>query len=870
MMVTNNLTKEVIKAGGSLVPLIISSEHTNGTGLMNPSIYIDGDDILLNLRHVNYTLYHCEGEQLFVNRWGPLTYLNPENDVTLRTVNYFCKLNEDLSIASYHKVDTSKLDVTPIWEFIGLEDARVVRWDDTIYLCGVRRDTTTHGEGRMELSSISRTPEAVKEETRSRIQAPKDFDSYCEKNWMPVIDLPYHFVKWSNPTELVKVDPITNSSKTIEWKDGIGHLTNLRGGSHVIPFKGKRMCIIHECNLWKNNLDQKDAKYTHRFVIWDKDWNIEHITDSFSFMGGEIEFCCGLAEKDGNLLISFGFQDNAAYILKMPSTFIETFFKIKLEDTIASKLLNFPSVHCISLADSKDRQDFMNQQFAGIRTPEIIEAFDGRITDYKNNEIVSGPFFNDLDSGQIATTISHLKAIRHWYDTTTEPYGFFCEDDITLETVSNWNFTWNDVMKKLPKKWKIVQLSLIKDDPIEDSEMKLHNRDWNNWAAGAYILTRSYAKELLEASTRKEGSYELNPEPGLIPFVENIIYGADNPNKYTLPLFTENVDFESTFYPHFIEDKHKKSQKASAEFILNWWKESKDKDQLSTLFPKQKKKDYWKVTPAPTLEFTTSIPPKGCVVDCAFCPQRTLLEVYASDKTMTLASFKMVVDKLPQEVRVTFSGFTEPWLNRNTTDMLEYAYEQGHPVSAFSTGIGMTIEDVKRLKNIPFTQGPNGGFCLHLPDQERIAKHPITPRYIEVLEYFKEVQHEIQGFYIMCMGEVHDDVKHIFPTAHIPEFWSRAGNLLGEALIKPELAKFQDRFKHMDHGDEVKTCGCVEDLYHNVVLPNGDVSLCCMDYGLKHIIGNIFEQEYDDILPAPFSCFKLCQTCENGISPKNK
>ena len=43
--------------------------------------------------------------------------------------------------------------------------------------------------------------------------------------------------------------------------------------------------------------------------------------------------------------------------------------------------------------------------------------------------------------------------------------------------------------------------------------------------------------------------------------------------------------------------------------------------------------------------------------------------------------------------------------------------------------------------------------------KQRIAKHPITTRYIEVLEYFKEVQHEIQGFYIMCMGEVHDDIS---------------------------------------------------------------------------------------------------------------
>jgi radical SAM protein with 4Fe4S-binding SPASM domain len=33
----------------------------------------------------------------------------------------------------------------------------------------------------------------------------------------------------------------------------------------------------------------------------------------------------------------------------------------------------------------------------------------------------------------------------------------------------------------------------------------------------------------------------------------------------------------------------------------------------------------------------------------------------------------------------------------------------------------------------------------------------------------------------------------------------------------------------------------------NVVLPNGDVYLCCMDYSLKHKIGNLFESKYEDL-----------------------
>jgi len=281
------------------------------------------------------------------------------------------------------------------------------------------------------------------------------------------------------------------------------------------------------------------------------------------------------------------------------------------------------------------------------------------------------------------------------------------------------------------------------------------------------------------------------------------------------------------------------------------------------------KKEYWRTTEYPTLEITTSIPPKGCVVDCAFCPQRLLMQKYDSVKTLTYENFVKVIDKLPKEIRITFSGFTEPFLNRRTSDMILYAHSKGHKISVFTTGVGLTIEDIKKIKHIDFDNGPNSGFCLHLPDEERIAKHPITPKYIETIEYIKSIENEIKGFYVMSMGnEIHNSVRHIYPTAHVPTFWSRAGNLLGEAIIKPELEKIKDRFNHMEHGDKNMTCNCVERLYHNVLLPDGRVSLCCMDYGLEQILGNLFEEEYDDIIPVPFSCFNLCSHCENGIEPK--
>ena len=84
----NSLAKLSLDSGGKIYPLIIPSENTNGLGLMNPSIFLDEDKILVNLRSVNYTFYHSE-EKIFQHPYGPLTYIHPENDIHLRTENYY-------------------------------------------------------------------------------------------------------------------------------------------------------------------------------------------------------------------------------------------------------------------------------------------------------------------------------------------------------------------------------------------------------------------------------------------------------------------------------------------------------------------------------------------------------------------------------------------------------------------------------------------------------------------------------------------------------------------------------------------------------------------------------------------------------------
>jgi hypothetical protein len=72
------------------------------------------------------------------------------------------------------------------------------------------------------------------------------------------------------------------------------------------------------------------------------------------------------------------------------------------------------------------------------------------------------------------------------------------------------------------------------------------------------------------------------------------------------------------------------------------------------------------------------------------------------------------------------------------------------------------------------------------------------------------------------------------------------------------------------------TCKSTPFYDRNVLLPNGDVVLCCMDYNLKHIIGNLLKESYKDIfLGQPlmdlieineepgFNKCSICKSCEN-------
>lgn len=313
-----NLAQLALKNEGRIVQLVLPSGITRGMGAMNPSIFIDGDKILVNIRVLNYILYHNESQQ-YQHVYGPLQYIHPENDKTLTTYNYIAELDNDYKIKWFQPVDFSLLNSPPLWEFVGLEDGRLFKSGEDWYLAGVRRDTTTNGQGRMELSKIVISPDKVLEVGRERIPAPGADSTYCEKNWMPVIGAePFTFIKWHHPTEIVKYHNKETKQVSVKEAPMFDIRADLRGGSQIVPYKDGYLGITHEVYLYKSELGSKNATYRHRFIYYDKDLSLVKTSKDFSFMDAHIEFCCGLAVKDNKIIMSFGFQDNSAFILEMP------------------------------------------------------------------------------------------------------------------------------------------------------------------------------------------------------------------------------------------------------------------------------------------------------------------------------------------------------------------------------------------------------------------------------------------------------------------------------------------------------------------------------------------------------------------------
>ncbi len=241
----------------------------------------------------------------------------------------------------------------------------------------------------------------------------------------------------------------------------------------------------------------------------------------------------------------------------------------------------------------------------------------------------------------------------------------------------------------------------------------------------------------------------------------------------------------------------------------------------------------------PTIEITTKI---GCRINCRYCPQRKLLdEYYESDKNrisvMTLETFEKCISHIPDEAIILFSGMVEPLHNPMCRDMMEMALEKGHKVDLYSTFSEISFQETEKISRLPLEF-----VGLHVADKKRFASIVTDEEYYKKIEFLVNAK-KANGmpFVNACNAQTEPDDK----VASICEgkyeilttMLDRAGNLQDENLYSKQTL----------HG-KLSCSLCGKKLNHNILLPDGTLLLCCMDYGMKHILGNLKDQNYEEIM----------------------
>lgn len=234
----------------------------------------------------------------------------------------------------------------------------------------------------------------------------------------------------------------------------------------------------------------------------------------------------------------------------------------------------------------------------------------------------------------------------------------------------------------------------------------------------------------------------------------------------------------------------------------------------------------------------------GCSVNCKYCPQDVLLKkYYEKDKKrqriMTIDNFKVILEHTPKDCIIDFSGMTEPFNNPDCFEMIKMACDAGRKVYLFTTLAEVDEQTVDELIKLPIYY-----ITLHVADKCGYAYIPTTETYYRNVEKVLSAKKADGSPFIDFLNAQTDPDERVAEIARgkyeiMRSVQNRAGN------VKDESA--QHREKIIEPGTKIKCCFCGDDLSNSLVLPDGTLLICNMDYGMKHVLGNLYEEDYDTI-----------------------
>jgi len=225
------------------------------------------------------------------------------------------------------------------------------------------------------------------------------------------------------------------------------------------------------------------------------------------------------------------------------------------------KLKGMPPIYYLNLDGQPERKQYMEDQFKywEIENYERVSAYDGRDDDL--SDIIKGRYPDNMSSGEVGCTTSHLKALQHYLETSDAPCAVIMEDDVDLQIVKNWNFTWKDFYALVPYDYDVIQLAIICTGPLH---VALHKRFVNDFSTASYMITRHHAEKIVKHHVRKD-KYKLDQGVKPRAVADDLIYNSGN--TFSIPLFLYRIALGSSIHPEHVDFFHKSSH----DGLLQFW-----------------------------------------------------------------------------------------------------------------------------------------------------------------------------------------------------------------------------------------------------------------------------------------------------------
>ena len=227
----------------------------------------------------------------------------------------------------------------------------------------------------------------------------------------------------------------------------------------------------------------------------------------------------------------------------------------------AFKLKGLPKIYWLNLDADTERKFYMEEQFKywEVENHVRISGYDGRSDDVSQH--LKGRVPDNVSINELGCCMSHLKAIKDFYENTDDPYCMILEDDVDFSTVKFWNFSWSDFARLLPYDWDCIQMTAI---TTGDIHVNLHLKFINDFSAAAYLISRHHAAKIVKHHIRGE---KFKLDNGIKPRAVSEDTILETGKTYTVPIFLYNISLGSTIHAEHIDIFHKGPHGA----LTNYW-----------------------------------------------------------------------------------------------------------------------------------------------------------------------------------------------------------------------------------------------------------------------------------------------------------